>query len=223
MPHQTRKARSKRTARMLGALCLLPLLGGCFAAAAVAIPALTAIGAATQDKRANSATPAPAPATTALATPAMARDDYAYFGADIGYLDPENHDVINAGFDDGTRIMEEDGWDLGAYIGYDWGPVRTELEVAHKRFDAEGVNAGTLGAPLFDIVPPFDSGLYALAGKSDPEDKRRIIGKLRKSTIRSRYPNVDPRAVTTPSGAASKSPSRNACWIWNCRSMTMML
>lgn len=74
MPHPPRNARRRSAARTLGALCLLPLLGGCVvAAAAVAVPALTAIGAATRDKRDAAATPAPAPApapaTAALATP----------------------------------------------------------------------------------------------------------------------------------------------------------
>lgn len=40
-------------ARILGAFALLPLLGGCVAAAAVAVPAMTAIGVVTQDGHTN--------------------------------------------------------------------------------------------------------------------------------------------------------------------------
>ena len=40
-------------ARILGAFALLPLLGGCVAAAAVAVPAMTAIGVVTEDGRTN--------------------------------------------------------------------------------------------------------------------------------------------------------------------------
>ena len=83
-------------------------------------------------------------AATALAGPAMARDNYAYFGADIGYADPEDHKVINAGFDDGTMIFEDDGWEVGAFVGYDWGAIRTELELARKEYEPESVTAGVL-------------------------------------------------------------------------------
>ena len=106
-------------------------------------------------------------AATALAGPAIARDNYAYFGADIGYADPEDHDIANNGWDDGSYILEDDGFDLGAFLGYDWGAIRTEAEISYKEFDAEGVNIGVIGAPLFDTVAPFDSGLYALAGESE--------------------------------------------------------
>ncbi len=104
-------------------------------------------------------------AATALATPALARDGQAYFGADIGYADPENHNVINDGFKDGTKVFEDDGFDLGAFIGYDWGAIRTEGEVAYYEFDPKSVTAGVVGAPLVDTVAPFDTGSYKLAGE----------------------------------------------------------
>jgi hypothetical protein len=104
-----------------------------------------------------------AAAATALAGPAMARDNYAYFGADFGYADPEDHDIANNGWDDGSYILEDDGFDLGAFIGYDWGAIRTEAELSYKEFDPKGVNIGWVGAPLFNGSAPFDSGLYKLA------------------------------------------------------------
>ena len=105
-------------------------------------------------------------AATALASPALARDGQAYFGADIGYADPNNHDVINNGVDDGTRVNEDNGYDLGAFLGYDWGPIRTEAEVAYYDFNPNSVNGGTQGIPLLDTVAPYDVGGWALTGES---------------------------------------------------------
>ena len=57
-------------------------------------------------------------AATALAAPAVARDGQGYFGADIGYTDPEAHKI----FSEITPILrekEKDGFELGAFIGCD--------------------------------------------------------------------------------------------------------
>lgn len=57
----------------LAALALLPLLGGCVAAAALAVPAMTAIGAATRDKpSAETASQAADPPATAVADERLA-------------------------------------------------------------------------------------------------------------------------------------------------------
>ena len=59
-------------------------------------------------------------AVAALAHPAMARDGEGYFGADIGYTDVEAHKYYTAG-QPAYRLKEKDGFELGAFVGYDWG------------------------------------------------------------------------------------------------------
>ena len=39
------------------------------------------------------------------------------------------------------------GWELGAMLGYDFGPVRAELEGAHKDFTADTFTSATAGVP----------------------------------------------------------------------------
>ncbi|MXO60314.1 OmpA family protein [Altererythrobacter salegens] len=106
-------------------------------------------------------------AAAALASPALARDGHAYFGADIGFADPEDHNVINNGWKDGTRVYEDDGFDLGAFIGYDWGAIRTEAEVGYYEYAPKGIDVGLVGAPLVNSSAPFESVTGAqLAGES---------------------------------------------------------
>ena len=104
-------------------------------------------------------------AAAALTSPALARDGFGYFGADIGLADPEDHDVFVQGVDNGFRVEEKDGFELGAFIGYDWGAIRTEAEVAYKEFDPDVVTAGSLGVPVFDATNPT-SGSWELGGES---------------------------------------------------------
>ena len=73
-------------------------------------------------------------AATALATPALARDGEGYFGADIGYTDVEAHKIFSDNIPV-VREKEKDGYELGAFIGYDWGRIRTEAEVAYLNFN----------------------------------------------------------------------------------------
>jgi len=72
-------------------------------------------------------------ATTALSTPALARDDAWYVGVEGGAMLVEDVD-----FDIGTttRAAKADydaGWDVDATIGYDFGGFRAEAEVAYKQ------------------------------------------------------------------------------------------
>src|SRR6185312_4689465 len=73
---------------------------------------------------------------TTLATPAFARDGEGYFGAEVGYVDPEAHKFYGPG-DGPTRVKDSDGAQVGAFVGYDWGKIRTEAEVAYSQFHAK--------------------------------------------------------------------------------------
>src|SRR3990167_3094968 len=89
-------------------------------------------------------------ATTAVvvASPALARDGYGYFGADIGYADPESHSAKS----DNITIHEEDGFELGAFLGYDWGALRTEAEVAYMQFDPDFAEGPFVGPNPVDLA-----------------------------------------------------------------------
>src|SRR5688572_777771 len=92
-------------------------------------------------------------AASALAAPAMARDGEGYFGADIGVILDNEVDVAISGVRDAVNVEHEMGWDLGAFLGYDFGFIRTEVEMAYKESDPESLIAGPPGIPHFTAVP----------------------------------------------------------------------
>src|SRR5687768_5281657 len=92
-------------------------------------------------------------AASAIAAPATARDGQGYFGADIGIVVDNEVDVAVAGREDAVNIEHEMGWDLGAFLGYDFGFIRTEVEMAYKENDPESLTAGIPGIPHFSRTP----------------------------------------------------------------------
>src|SRR4026207_2001787 len=92
-------------------------------------------------------------AASALATPAVARDGEGYFGADIGVVIDNEVDVRVNGVPNAVTIDHDMGWDLGAFLGYDFGFIRTEMEVAYKESDPDTLVAGPPGIPHFSRTP----------------------------------------------------------------------
>ena len=90
-------------------------------------------------------------ATTLLATPALAADRGWYVGIEGGltWARDDGIDFDFDEFDDGEIIVAaatpaavlenvlgvdyKGGYDVDALVGYDWGWLRTELELGHKR------------------------------------------------------------------------------------------
>ncbi len=72
-------------------------------------------------------------ASTALATPALARDDSWYVGVAGGAMIVEdiNFDVNTT--PRGATVDHDYGFDVDGTIGYDFGAFRVEAEVAYKR------------------------------------------------------------------------------------------
>jgi opacity protein-like surface antigen len=116
-------------------------------------------------------------ATTALATPAMARDDSWYVGVDAGVLLVEDQDMTFSAVPPGGRpvpsIDYHKGYDFDANIGYDFGGFRLEAEAAYKRakidFDKTGGGFGGAASALsfmlnglLDFGP--DDGLQGFVG-----------------------------------------------------------
>ena len=92
-------------------------------------------------------------AACAIAAPAMAKDGQGYFGADIGMVIDSEVDVALPGVDDAVDVEHEQGWDLGAFLGYDFGFIRTEFEMAYKEADPESIVAAAPGIPQFTTAP----------------------------------------------------------------------
>ncbi|WP_054531912.1 outer membrane protein [Erythrobacter sp. SG61-1L] len=80
----------------------------------------------------------------ATATPALARDGQMYAGVDAGIVIP--NDVVFSGDQDVVDGDYAAGFDLGGFVGYDFGVIRVEGEVAYKDMDADETSAGDFGA-----------------------------------------------------------------------------
>ena len=93
-------------------------------------------------------------AASAIAAPAMARDGRAYIEADIGAVLDNQFDVGIEGFEDAASIDHDDGWDLGAIIGYDFGIIRTEAEASYKEGDPDTIVSTARGIPFVQQRPP---------------------------------------------------------------------
>ncbi len=82
-------------------------------------------------------------ASTALASPALARDGQWYVGVEGGAMILEDVDLgVNGGTNDIT-IDHEYGYDFGGIVGYDFGGFRLETEVSYREADPENVTART--------------------------------------------------------------------------------
>lgn len=80
-------------------------------------------------------------ASTALASPSMARDGQWYVGVDGGVMILED-----SSFDIGTtanaaNISHEKGYDFGGVVGYDFGGFRLESEVSYKEADPSSMSS----------------------------------------------------------------------------------
>lgn len=92
-------------------------------------------------------------AASAIATPAMARDGQGYFGADVGLVFPNETNVAVTGLTGGGQVEDaalfehNKGWAVGGQLGYDFGPIRTEVELSYQEFDPERITSNVLGVP----------------------------------------------------------------------------
>jgi len=127
-------------------------------------------------------------ATTAIATPALARDNSWYIEADAGEVLVDDFPLVvdhnsnvfqaSAGTSIG-RIGTKPGYDFGGIVGYDFGMFRLEAEASYRRAKVDALSsvvsntAGTsitghasalsfMANGLFDLGP--DDGLQVYAG-----------------------------------------------------------
>lgn len=77
-------------------------------------------------------------ASTALTTPAIARDGQWYIGVDAGAMIVADTEVNG-----GDAILEHDtGHDFGGVIGHDFGAFRLESEVSYREAQLEKLSVG---------------------------------------------------------------------------------
>jgi len=86
-------------------------------------------------------------ASTALTTPAHARDDQWYVGVEGGAMVVEDNSLDVAGIANAFEVDHDTGYDLDAIVGYDFGGFRLEAEVGYKSAAAERLQAGAPGVP----------------------------------------------------------------------------
>src|SRR6478752_10336423 len=85
-------------------------------------------------------------ASTALATPAVARDRSVYVGLEGGVMWVENARINTVDANGGVvnfRLHHNSGYDVDAIAGYDFGGLRAEVEVADKRAGLDTLNLTT--------------------------------------------------------------------------------
>jgi OmpA-OmpF porin, OOP family len=99
-------------------------------------------------------------ATSALASPALARDDSWYIEADAGAMIVEDS-VFDIGTTAGAMTVDHEyGYDFGGIIGYDFGGFRLEAEASFREADPDKLTS-TVRIPAATSVAAFGSGLGA--------------------------------------------------------------
>lgn len=80
-------------------------------------------------------------ASTALATPALARDNSWYVEVDAGAMIVEKTDLAIAGINNAATLKTKTGYDVGGIVGYDFGGFRLESEVSYRRAKVDRITA----------------------------------------------------------------------------------
>jgi outer membrane protein OmpA-like peptidoglycan-associated protein/opacity protein-like surface antigen len=80
-------------------------------------------------------------ATTALSTPAFARDDAWYVGVEGGVMLVEDIKFDVGTATDAVTAHHKAGWDADAVVGYDFGPFRAEAEVGYRQASVTRINS----------------------------------------------------------------------------------
>ena len=94
-------------------------------------------------------------ASSALATPAMARDGQWYIEGDGGVMLVEDQNIDVNTFADNAKANYDTGYDFGGIVGYDFGAFRLEAEASYRSAELEDVVAGSQGLALNPIQGGF--------------------------------------------------------------------
>lgn len=101
-------------------------------------------------------------ASTALASPALARDGQWYVGVEGGAMIVEDtdFDVTRGATTTSGKFDTPVGYDFGGIVGYDFGAFRLESEVSYRETDIEGTT-GTIPTGTSAVVR---TGVFETAG-----------------------------------------------------------
>lgn len=100
-------------------------------------------------------------ASTALASPALARDGQWYVELDGGVMIVEDLEFDVGAVDNGVSIDSDYGSDFGGIVGYDFGAFRLEAEASYKEADFDSIVSTTTLASRTVAAP---AGTYVTDG-----------------------------------------------------------
>lgn len=106
-------------------------------------------------------------ASTALASPALARDDQWYVGVDGGAMIVEDMNLDIGAVSDAATIDTDTGYDFGGIVGYDFGGFRLESEVSYREADVKGFSSPTAQIPFGAGPTLAPGGNYTVAGDAN--------------------------------------------------------
>ncbi len=106
-------------------------------------------------------------ASTALASPALARDDQWYVGVDGGVMIVEDLDLDIGAVNNAATIDTDKGYDFGGVVGYDFGGFRLEAEVSYREADIDRFTSGTPQITGGAGTGLAAGGSYAVAGDAN--------------------------------------------------------
>lgn len=104
-------------------------------------------------------------ATTALSTPALARDNAWYVGVEGGAMIVEDIDYDLTTPAGGVTTIDSDyGYDVGGQVGYDFGAFRVEAEVSYRSATVDEIRttAGVATGPTTAV----GAGVYSGGGRT---------------------------------------------------------
>ena len=103
-------------------------------------------------------------ASTALASPALARDDQWYVGVDGGVMIVEDLDLDIGTVNNAASVDTDVGYDFGAVVGYDFGGFRLESEVSYREADTSEFSSAAPVLPSGSGTALQRGGTYAIGG-----------------------------------------------------------
>jgi outer membrane protein OmpA-like peptidoglycan-associated protein len=105
-------------------------------------------------------------ASTALASPALARDDQWYVGVDGGAMIVEDPSLNIGTLQNAASIDTNKGFDVGGVVGYDFGGFRLESEVSYRQADTKGFTSQTAQITSGGSTALQPAGFYSVTGNA---------------------------------------------------------
>jgi len=107
-------------------------------------------------------------ASTALASPALARDNSWYVGVGGGVMLVEDMDLDIGTVDNAGTLDHKKGYDFEGTVGYDFGAFRAEVEVGYREADIKSGRFVAPGIPdTASGAGPLVTGDYAMNGDTN--------------------------------------------------------